>query len=283
MHEGALRRSRPTSASASRARPPTRRTSTRERRPKASPARRVLPARRRASPSPASRQSAARSSPARSHDSGPRAIPLRAHGLRRAQAALVSGARPARGAGARDGRRLRRGGARFVRYHDSIDPTVVGSGIADEADRLAVVARFEAYLQVLDVAKSRAWPLGVATLVLGTRDLRLRHARARRQRGREGRARAAHRGAGGHQRGELLAPARRLRGRAPPARGRGRGGVARHHPGARPGRGAPRRREDAPRGLPHRACPRHARQRAHRGGSHAAAHARVLRSRAAKP
>jgi hypothetical protein len=56
----------------------------------------------------------------------------------------------------------------FVSYHEPIDPTVVGSGIADEADRLAVVARFEAYLQVLDVAKSRAWPLGVATLVLGT-------------------------------------------------------------------------------------------------------------------
>jgi hypothetical protein len=56
----------------------------------------------------------------------------------------------------------------FVSYHEPIDPTVVGSGIADEADRLAVIARFEAYLQVLDVAKSRAWPLGVATLVLGT-------------------------------------------------------------------------------------------------------------------
>ena len=56
----------------------------------------------------------------------------------------------------------------FVSYHDPIDPTIVGSGIADEADRLAVVARFQAYLQVLDLAKSRAWPIGVATLVLGT-------------------------------------------------------------------------------------------------------------------
>jgi hypothetical protein len=56
----------------------------------------------------------------------------------------------------------------FVTYRDPIDPTVVGGGISDEADRLAVVARFEAYLQVLDVAKPRAWPLGVATLVLGT-------------------------------------------------------------------------------------------------------------------
>jgi hypothetical protein len=56
----------------------------------------------------------------------------------------------------------------FVSYHDPIDPTVVGSGIGDEADRVAVIARFESYLKVLDVAKSRAWPLGVATLVLGT-------------------------------------------------------------------------------------------------------------------
>jgi hypothetical protein len=56
----------------------------------------------------------------------------------------------------------------FVSYHDPIDPTLIGAGIADEADRLAVVARFEAYLQVLDMAKSRAWPLGVAALVLGT-------------------------------------------------------------------------------------------------------------------
>jgi hypothetical protein len=56
----------------------------------------------------------------------------------------------------------------FVSYHDAIDPTMIGAGIADEADRLAVIARFEAYLQVLDMAKARAWPLGVATLVLGT-------------------------------------------------------------------------------------------------------------------
>jgi hypothetical protein len=60
------------------------------------------------------------------------------------------------------------GWSTFVNYHDAIDPTLMGSGIADEADRLAVVARFEAYLQALDVAKPRAWPLGVAALVLGT-------------------------------------------------------------------------------------------------------------------
>jgi hypothetical protein len=60
------------------------------------------------------------------------------------------------------------GWSRFLAYHDTFDPTLIGAGIADEADRLAVVARFEAFLQVLDVAKSRAWPLGVAALVLGT-------------------------------------------------------------------------------------------------------------------
>jgi hypothetical protein len=56
----------------------------------------------------------------------------------------------------------------FVNYHDPVDPTLMGAGIADEADRLAVVARSEALLQVFDAAKSRAWPLGVAVLVLGT-------------------------------------------------------------------------------------------------------------------
>ena len=39
---------------------------------------------------------------------------------------------------------------------------------------MAVVARFESYLQALDAAKPRAWPLGVATLAAGQRHLRLR-------------------------------------------------------------------------------------------------------------
>jgi hypothetical protein len=56
----------------------------------------------------------------------------------------------------------------FLSYRDPIDPSVVGAGIPNEADRIAVVARFEGYMQVLDVAKPRAWPLGVATLVIGT-------------------------------------------------------------------------------------------------------------------
>jgi hypothetical protein len=56
----------------------------------------------------------------------------------------------------------------FVTYHEPVDFSSAGAGIPDEADRLAVVTRFQAYLQVLDVAKPRAWPLGVATMILGT-------------------------------------------------------------------------------------------------------------------
>jgi hypothetical protein len=52
-------------------------------------------------------------------------------------------------------------------YREPIDPSVVGQRITDEADRAAVVARFQAYLQALDAAKSRGWPLAVASLLLG--------------------------------------------------------------------------------------------------------------------
>jgi hypothetical protein len=55
----------------------------------------------------------------------------------------------------------------FVSYREPVDPSMVGGGIPDEADRLAVIARFQAYVQTLDAAKSRAWPLGVAALLLG--------------------------------------------------------------------------------------------------------------------
>jgi hypothetical protein len=41
-------------------------------------------------------------------------------------------------------------------------------GIADEADRAAVQARFDAYIDTLDAAKPRGWPLAVATLLLGS-------------------------------------------------------------------------------------------------------------------
>jgi hypothetical protein len=60
-----------------------------------------------------------------------------------------------------------RGWATFVRYRDPIDPSLAGNGIPDEADRLAVVVRFQSYLQTIDAAKPRAWPLGVAALLLG--------------------------------------------------------------------------------------------------------------------
>lgn len=52
-------------------------------------------------------------------------------------------------------------------YRDPIDPSVFGERIADEADRAAVVSRFQSYLQALDAAKPRGWPLAVASLLLG--------------------------------------------------------------------------------------------------------------------
>jgi hypothetical protein len=52
-------------------------------------------------------------------------------------------------------------------YRERIDASMAGQGIADENDRATVVARAEAYVQALDAAKSRGWPLGVATLLLG--------------------------------------------------------------------------------------------------------------------
>jgi hypothetical protein len=52
-------------------------------------------------------------------------------------------------------------------YREHIDTSMAGQGIVDEGDRAAVVARAEAYVQTLDAAKSRGWPLGVATLLLG--------------------------------------------------------------------------------------------------------------------
>jgi hypothetical protein len=53
-------------------------------------------------------------------------------------------------------------------YREPIDPTLFAQGISDEADRAAIVDRFQAYLHALDAAKSRAWPLAVAMLVLGS-------------------------------------------------------------------------------------------------------------------
>jgi hypothetical protein len=52
-------------------------------------------------------------------------------------------------------------------YREPIDPSIVGQKISDEADRTAVISRFESFLQTLDAAKARGWPLAVASLVLG--------------------------------------------------------------------------------------------------------------------
>jgi hypothetical protein len=59
------------------------------------------------------------------------------------------------------------GWARVVLYRQTFDPSEFGEGIADTAEREAVEARAQAWLQALDDAKPRGWPLGVATLILG--------------------------------------------------------------------------------------------------------------------
>ena len=56
-------------------------------------------------------------------------------------------------------------------YHEPINSSVAMQGIANEADRAAVVARIEAYLAALDAARSRGWPIAVATLLLGVATL----------------------------------------------------------------------------------------------------------------
>jgi len=56
-------------------------------------------------------------------------------------------------------------------YHASLDPTAAGQGIADEHDRTVVIARTEAVIRALDAAKSRGWPLAVATLLVGSATL----------------------------------------------------------------------------------------------------------------
>jgi hypothetical protein len=56
-------------------------------------------------------------------------------------------------------------------YFVDIDPTVFGDGIANEHDREVVITRAEEFLHSLDVARPRAWPLAVATLILGSATL----------------------------------------------------------------------------------------------------------------
>ncbi len=52
-------------------------------------------------------------------------------------------------------------------YREPIDPSVAAQGITDDGDRATVSSRVEAYVHTLDAAKSRGWPLGVATLLVG--------------------------------------------------------------------------------------------------------------------
>jgi hypothetical protein len=59
------------------------------------------------------------------------------------------------------------GGGMMALYRDPVDTSQAGDGVADEADRAAVVARAQAFLQTLDAEKARGWPLAVATLILG--------------------------------------------------------------------------------------------------------------------
>jgi hypothetical protein len=55
--------------------------------------------------------------------------------------------------------------------HATLDPSMVGQGLTDEHARAAALARVEAALHALDLAKSREWPLAVASLVLGAATL----------------------------------------------------------------------------------------------------------------
>jgi hypothetical protein len=52
-------------------------------------------------------------------------------------------------------------------YREPLDAGSLGNGVADEADRAALVSREQALVQALDAAKRRGWPLGVGTFLLG--------------------------------------------------------------------------------------------------------------------
>src|SRR5271166_784228 len=60
------------------------------------------------------------------------------------------------------------GWAAWTLYHEPVDVTLAGQGISDPADRAAVESRVDAYVHTLDAAKSRGWPVAVATLLLGS-------------------------------------------------------------------------------------------------------------------
>ena len=59
----------------------------------------------------------------------------------------------------------------IVLYRNPVDASLAGQGISAEAERAAVVASVEAYVRTLDAAKSRGWPLAVASLLLGASTL----------------------------------------------------------------------------------------------------------------
>jgi hypothetical protein len=61
-----------------------------------------------------------------------------------------------------------RGWATIAIYREPIDTSLAGGGIADEADRAALIARYEAYVHAIDAARSLGWPISVAELVLGS-------------------------------------------------------------------------------------------------------------------
>jgi hypothetical protein len=63
------------------------------------------------------------------------------------------------------------GWSRTALYYATINPALAGEGIADDHARAAAIARVETALHALDVAKPRAWPLGVASLLLGAATL----------------------------------------------------------------------------------------------------------------
>src|SRR6185437_16514095 len=52
-------------------------------------------------------------------------------------------------------------------YFVDVDPTAFADGISDSHDRDVVIARADDMLHALDAARPRAWPLAVATLLLG--------------------------------------------------------------------------------------------------------------------
>jgi hypothetical protein len=60
------------------------------------------------------------------------------------------------------------GWSRVILYREAIDPSSGADGITDVAEREAVVSRTKAWLDALDHAKTRGFPLGVASLVLGS-------------------------------------------------------------------------------------------------------------------